>query len=303
MNRVTTVLVFGTVVLVLAAVFFRVSRINRLGGVPHSETTEACLQALRVDSHNPEMAGLLKSLGTNAMPTITNYLCYRESGMRRKMREWVNGRSWIKTQVLPEREFFGMALAGASRLKTIAGPFVIELFARQPLIYSDDSIARRADRVLKELGVDAVSALTNGLQSTDPSIWGHCALAIANHSSLHDIRLVPALADCASDEQAEVRAAAMLALGRVLDSPELSVPALVTGLRDDASAVRFHAAHSLWAFGSQAKSALSAFRDAIAKEAARKDEGTDQQPLGPKSRDMILYALTNAYATIREHGD
>jgi hypothetical protein len=293
----------GLALMLLTAIGLRLAWINQLGGVPNATIVEPLLQALHEARGDLPAREALVRLGTNAMPTITNYLGFRESDLRAKLRAFASSRPWLKFRVFGETDYREMALEGARLQKEIAGPFLVAMFAGAPLRYEDDSPARHADRVLGVLGADAVPALDGGLLSADAGVRGHCALAIANHSNLRDGRLVPNLVRCARDRNSRVRAAAMLALGRVLEQAELSVPALALGLSDEESAVRFHAAHSLWAFGSEAKAALPALKEAAAMEAGRIDAGFDQQPLGPKSREMICYALTNAYSTILEHGD
>ena len=276
--------VVGLFVLVMFVVGLRVARINYLGGAEHAGKVEWLLQRIHTGGASSEVMREIAALGTNAMPTVTNYLCFRESRIRAKLRSWIAGQKRIKWRVFGETDYRTMAFDGAKRVGGVAGPYVVSLFAGAPLRYDDDSPARQADRLLRELGSVSLCAVNDGLASLDLGIRGHCALAIANHSDLRHAMTVTNLVNCAADRDPKIRAAAMLALGRVMELAELSVPALAKGLEDEHSAVRFHAVHSLWAFGSQAKPALPALKEAIELEPERPDAGFDQQPLGPKSK-------------------
>ena len=302
--RVGSLVALGLLAVVVALLIGRVAMINRLGGVPGAAEAEPWLHRLESQPVDPDASRALQGLGNGACQTITNYLGFRESRIRRGLREWVGARKWLRWRIYDESDYQRMAELGARCLENRIGPHLIRLFSGAPLDQAGDTPARRADLLLARLGASMVPALRDGLQSPEGLVRGHCALAVAHHSELQVAGLAPNLAALARDPDTQVRAAVMLALGRLLEGADSGVPALMVGLSDESGVVRFHAAHSLWAMGALARPALPAFSGAIARESSRRDEGMDEWLLlGPKSREAILYAMTNAWQTIREHGD
>ncbi len=268
----------------------------------HGRAAEHCLKTLHADQRDLQAVELaLKALGTNAMPTITNMLCFRDSKWRASLRNLLKDQSVVNWKIHTEFDFQNMALAGMERVGEPAGAYVVELFRDAPLRYSAGNPAYRAMKAMLVMGQSGMPALNAGLTNANPFIRAHCALTVGNGINLREAFFVTNLIACMKDPEREVRAAAALAIGRILELPEQSVPALAQGVADDYSSVRFHSIHSLWAFGVHARGVMPQIEAAISRERGLPDEGLDQWELGPKSKEMILYAMTNALDTIRNH--
>ncbi|MGB0580667.1 MAG: HEAT repeat domain-containing protein [Limisphaerales bacterium] len=280
------------------------SRISSEGVGRHGRATEHYLRLIHEKKPNAtEAAEAISRLDTNAMPTITNFVCFQDSWWRINAQKLL-GESFLKVRIYNKFDFRTMAREGFHLVGTNAGPYLVELLRDAPLEYAGpDNRAYLASTCLVQLGPPAIPALAAGLTSDDASIRALSALAISSSSDVRHFSQVSNLVNCAHDTNTNVRAAAVFALGRVLEEPQLSVPALAQGLSDTNSAVRFHSIFSLWAFGVHSKSAIPQIEQAIAKEPTIPDAGFEQSELGPKSRAMIMEALTNALQTIRTHDE
>ncbi len=287
-------------VLVAASVL---ARLSSAGVGPHGRAADLYLRIIHEQGSDREAAvqGLV-TMGADAMPTITNYLSCRDSWFRSRVRELLAKQSFFKVRIYDRHDYRELAETGIRLIGTNAGPALVGMFRNAPVTYAgEEHPAYRATRNLIRLGPPAIPALVSGLTNENESVRVLTAMTIAASSEVRHHSEVLNLVRCAGDANADVRAAAVFALGRVLEEPELSVPALGQGLSDTNSAVRFHAIHSLWAFGVHSRSAIPAIEKAINVETNHPDAGFDQWELGPKSRDMILDALTNALETIRYH--
>lgn len=268
----------------------------------YGQVTELYLKTIQEKGDNLESAELgLELLGTNAMPTITNMLCYRDSWWRANLRKLFKAQTVVGVKIYNEFEFQDMAMDGGGRIGEPAGPYLVGLFRDASLEYTPENPGYRALKALIVLEAAAVPALNAGLTNANAFIRAHSALAIANSFHLRAPLQITNLVECMDDKNSDVRAAAAFAVGKVLEAPKLSVPALALGLTDTNSAVRFHSIHSLWAFGVHARGVMPAIEKAIELERELPDAGFDQWELGPKSKEMILYAMTNALETIRYH--
>lgn len=280
------------------------SRVSSEGIGRYGRKTEHYLRIIHEKKANAkEAAEAIQQLDARAMPTITNFVCYRDPWWRIQARE-IFGDSFLKIRIYNKFDFRAMAREGIHLVGTNAGPYLVELFRDAPLQYAGaDNRAYLASVCLVKLGAPAIPALAAGLTNDNANVRTLTAMAISSSSDVRHYSQVPHLVTCAGDTNSNVRAAAVFALGRVLEEPKLSVPALAEGLSDTNSAVRFHAIHSLWAFGVYAKSAIPQIEKAIATEPTLPDAGFDQWELGPKSKSMIMDALTNALETIRTHDE
>lgn len=268
----------------------------------YGQVTELYLKTIHEKGDDVESAELgLGLLGTNAMPTITNMLCYRDTWWRAKLRDLLKAQSVIDVKIYNEFEFQDMAMDGGRRIGEPAGPYLVGLFRDASLEYTPENPGYRALKALIVLKESSVPALNAGLTNANAFVRAHSALAIANSFHLRAQLQITNLVNCMDDENSDVRAAAAFAVGKVLEAPKLSVPALAKGLSDTNSAVRFHSIHSLWAFGVHARGVMPEIEEAIKRERSLPDAGLDQWELGPKSKEMILYAMTNALETIRYH--
>jgi len=297
----SAILVLFVLGLLLASVL---SRVSSEGVGRHGRATEQYLRIIHENKPNAkDAAEAIRRLDTNAMPTITNFVCFRDSWWRIKAQK-ILGESFLKVRIYNKFDFRAMAAEGIHLVGTNAGPYLVELFRDGPLDYAGpDNRTHLATTCLVKLGAPSIPALTAGLTSDNANIRALSALTISASSDVRHYSQVTNLVTCAGDSNANVRAAAVFALGRVLEEPKLTVPALARGLSDTNSAVRFHAIHSLWAFGVHSKSAIPQIEQAIKKEPTISDAGFEQSELGPKSRAMIMEALTNALHTIRTHDE
>jgi len=268
----------------------------------HGRVTELYLKTVHEKGPDLEAAELgLGLLGTNAMPTITNMLCFRDSWWRTELRALLKSQSVVGVKIHTEFEIQYMAVEGIKRVGNLAGPYLVRLFRDAPLQYAPENPGYRALKALIALQAGSVPALDAGLTNANANVRAHSALAIANSFHLRDPVQITNLVTCMADLNSDVRAAAAFAVGKVMEAPELSVAALAKGLSDTNSAVRFHSIHSLWAFGVHARDVMPQIEEAIKRERELPDAGSDQWELGPKSKEMILYAMTNALETIRDH--
>jgi hypothetical protein len=287
-------------VLVAASV---VARLSSAGVGPHGRAADLYLRIIHEKgSDRPAAEKGLQVLGADAMPTITNYLGYRDTWFRSQMRDLLSRQSLVKFPIYNRFDYLELAGTGIRLIGTNAGPALVGMFHNAPVTYvGEEHRAYLATRNLIRLGPPAIPALVAGLTNENDSIRVLSAMTITASSEVRHHSAVPNLVRCAGDTNAHVRAAAVFALGRVLERPKLSVPALAKSLSDTNSAVRFQSIHSLWAFGMHSQSAIPAIEKAITAESAHPDAGFDQWELGPKSRAMIMDALTNALETIRYH--
>ena len=292
----------GVVAVALTALSVAV-HYSSMGVGTHGRAADLYLRIIHEEGEDLQAAQKgLRLLGADAMPTITNYLAYKDSGFRAMARALLKKQSLIKFEIYNKYDYRAMVRKGIHILGSNAAPALVEVFRDQPITYvGEDNLAYLATTCLVKLGSPSIPALVTGLTNDNANVRALSALAIAASSDVQHWSSVTNLVTCVDDSNADVRAAAVFALGKVLEEPEATVPALAKGLGDTNSAVRFHAIHSLWAFGVHSQPAIPAIEKAVLMETSHPDAGFDQWELGPKSRDMIMDALTNALETIRYH--
>jgi HEAT repeat protein len=158
-------------------------------------------------------------------------------------------------------------------------------------------------RAIRMMDSDASPYLIEGLADPDLSVRFCCVHLLGEVPNLRTAAALPALGKCVSDSDRRIRADAVLAIGRTLENPELSLPFLTNALLDVSSTVRFNAAHALWGFGVKAGPAVPAIEHAITNEMNFVNEGNDDKKAGPKSHARIIEVLTNAIVDIRDHAE
>jgi HEAT repeat protein len=143
---------------------------------------------------------------------------------------------------------------------------------------SDGTIApaeqRRLElyRELRQLGNDALPALSRGLMDPDVRIRKNVALVLnvlggnwfdRSQPKMNLLPCLPALLTALKDSDASVRAWAAQAIGEIGPDAAEAVPALVTLLRNEDEGSRNSAAIGLRGIGRVAKDALPALRETL----------------------------------------
>lgn len=169
----------------------------------------------------PETAEAIRQIGTNALPTLIELLCARDSSIKKLAMKWAARQSIIKIHFIPADELRSRAVCAYARLRSVARPQVpalLGVLTNTPFTKERYSAAN----ALSAIGPDAAEA-------------------------------VPALVKAAKDPDSSVRACALSALGCIHAKPDLTIPALIAGLEDSDPLVSGCASNALVPFGQQAK--------------------------------------------------
>jgi HEAT repeat protein len=129
---------------------------------------------------------------------------------------------------------------------------------------ANEQVVVAARKVLREIGAGAVPELTAALAGPSPDIRRHAAQTLALFDASDARPAFTALSDALRDEDAALRAAAVVAIGH-FPSDDV-VPMLVECLLDKEDTVRAAAARTLGAIGPEAQGALSQLRAATRDE-------------------------------------
>jgi hypothetical protein len=258
-------------------------------------------QLSTAESEDDPSVFAIKALGTNVMPLVTNDLCFTESELRKTLRALLE-----KQKIIPclptQTEVQRRGLVGAIIVGPAGMPYLMPLLKGTTYPPSFDR-GGFVGGAIRRMNSNASPYLIEGLADPDLSVRFCCVHLLGEVPNLRTAAALPALGKCVSDSDRRIRADAVLAIGRTLENPELSLPFLTNALLDVSSTVRFNAAHALWGFGVKAGPAVPAIEHAITNEMNFVNEGNDDKKAGPKSHARIIEVLTNAIVDIRDHAE
>jgi peptidoglycan/xylan/chitin deacetylase (PgdA/CDA1 family) len=220
----------------------------------------------------------VKTIGTNAIPTLLAMLAAQDSGWRNKTVHWVQETLHVNLQASLASADRRRALLGFQVLGRAARPAIPELAVR--LTNSEPVVADFAFLALAEIAdAAAVPALIAALTNANPTLHMAAAATLGQLRSQASAAVPTLETTTLKAADAGLRAAAARAIGLIGVGSDQTVAALTTALADTDSRVRAAAAMALAAFGTQAEAALPALR-------ALPDEG-DGFARRPVSRAIV----------------
>src|SRR5947209_338906 len=166
------------------------------------------LQSYSPDSDSPEVDEALRTMGTNAIPTLLGNLQTKDSALKLKLAAL--GLRYTPAETRHLRAERGFKALGAEASDAV--PALIEIYEQN----ISSSARRAAANALVEIGPSAKQA-------------------------------IPALIKSATGTNSEVRAFAVYTLGRMALEAELVDPVLIKSLHDPDREVRYNAAFGLGA--------------------------------------------------------
>jgi hypothetical protein len=297
-------LIAASVGFLLICVVAGIFRVQSSSGIFHKgRSAEEWLGMLEHAESDDDPAILaIKALGTDVMPLVTNDLAFTESKFRQTVRELLKKQKVISLRLPTQREIQVRGMSGAIVVGPVGMPYLMPLLEGT----SFPPGVKRGEYVvgaIRRMDTNAAPYLIEGLSDPDVSVRLSCAHLLGEVPNLRTAAALPALGHCTSDSDKSVRARVVLAIGRTLENPTLSLPFLTNALLDVSSTVRFNAAHALWGFGVKAGPAIPAIEHAITNEWNFINEGNDDSKTGPKSHERIVEVLTNAIVDIRDHAE
>ena len=226
-----------------------------------------------------EAGEAVRQIGTNALPSLLQWIQYEQPGWRARIVDWLDQRPWVARDNLLHKLVEGpggtrpsWAIWGFEALGGKALPAVADL--ARIMHDSKSGVARmNAQSVLVRMPGDTVLILAEGL--TDKSAETRASVAaylsdrraqFPNESFVYPAPAVPVLVRALNDEDPRVVVAAAISLGRLAVRVDLSVPALTNKLSSQTEEVRIAAACALGGFQGQAQAAVPFLLRALTDE-------------------------------------
>jgi HEAT repeat protein len=234
----------------------------------------------------------LKTIGTNMIPTLIQWIRLKDSPLKLKLMELVNNRqSMFKVKFTPASEFHLRAVIAfqesGARAKA-AIPALASLLddseIASDVTHALAGIGAESVPVLKEAlhhksaklrasGADALALLGADAQSATPDLIAllsdqfpdvrrNAVTALAQIKSESAI-VLPALTNCITDTDARVRRNAVMALGQIKSEPAIVVPALANCMNDADADVRQSAIVAILNYREEARSTVPILLKAI----------------------------------------
>lgn len=242
-------------------------------------------------STQEEVDEAVRSIGTNAIPTLLRMLEANDTALKVKLSEsgllWRFGLRFTPAAILHAQalqafralgvdgsnaapalvEIYGRNISPSSRRAT--GDSLVEIgpAAKQaiPVLIKSSAGTNAEERAyaaytMGRLALEpalVVPVLTHALHDVDREVRYNAAFGLGGIAFMGgDARpAVPVLVETLKDDYGTARAAAAMALGHIHAEPSLVVPALSGALRDSSEFVRAQAAGALAEFGTNARPA------------------------------------------------
>jgi hypothetical protein len=215
-----------------------------------------------------ESAAAVREIGTNALPTMLQWMTRPEKGLKSKIVSWANDdripffARRLLVPAYPKLYRPDLAILAFRALGTDARSAVPSL---AQMLHAPNN-ARWAVMALCAVGPEGATALEEAFP------WIGDGILRANIISQLEHGITPELEQhCAAflaqrlgeDSHAGVRMSAARVLGMLSNSPAVAVPALTKALQDRDGGVRFTASTSLGQFGSAATTAIVSLQAAL----------------------------------------
>ena len=216
------------------------------------------------EARQNEAADAVRHIGTNAIPALLDWedkeyrvawkyklLATLPKGLQNwhPVGWWLVGRDHYRA----DRALYGFYILGSNAI-----PAVPELTHRMMTRNSDSGMG--AALALANMGAAGLPALLSALTNTQAPnrIVIVRSAANATRAASNDVSGIVVLAQCVRDTDASVGATAAMELGFITNRPDLTVSALVDGLKVSAGQVRARSADALGNYGAQARSTIPA---------------------------------------------
>jgi|SRR5579872_6903583 len=205
----------------------------------------------------------VRQIGTNALPWLVGMLREKDSPLKLQLIRAVRQQSFIQFHFVSANSRRFHALIALQILGPEAKPAIPALTD----LLNRPETAEQAASALAAIGPEAGPPLAMALTNSNPAIrmaigrsFEHAAPGglLAGRAKMLAPLLVPSL----HDPDVEVRCNAAQVLG-LIQEPAIVVPALVAGLADEDSTVRFVCAESLGGFQTQTRPVVIALMAAV----------------------------------------
>ena len=200
----------------------------------------------------------VRSIGTNAIPRLLEYLSASDPPVKREFARWVEKQDVIDFKFRWAEEDHGYAVAGFRALGELGTPAIPTLVT----LMNDTNAGGAAVECLGMIGPSSARELRAGLTHTNADIRRACVWnlgVLGTNASL----VVPALIARLQDSDSTVAMLAAMTLGQLRLAPSQVVPALTNMLNRSDWRVSRTAVAALGQFGSNALPALPALMQAF----------------------------------------
>lgn len=208
-----------------------------------------------------EAEDAVRTMGTNALPTLLRWIQQRDSLVREKTFQLVRRLPGNKADLRRAIHNRGLAGYGFHILGSEASSAtsvltrLLENDASAIDFSTDLMVAESAVAALQEIGIPAIPTLAQALTNRHQSVRKAAAQALGQFGRAAS-NVVPALVGSLSDTNAEMRLFAVRSLGQIGTDENVVVPRLIKILSDGWELNRLAAATALGAFNSRAGSAV-----------------------------------------------
>jgi hypothetical protein len=185
----------------------------------------------------------IRSIGTNAIPTLLRMLCVRDTKTKIAFIKMLAKQKFVAINYTPAESQNFAAEMGFRKLgapAVIAIPDLIKIYHRNISTWSRSATST----VLYDLAPFGIPQIAEGMASPDPQVRRMLIGALANIRAQPDV-LVPILARSLRDSDADVRITAAGALATFGPAAGSAVPGLQQLRQDQNSEARFAAQYAL----------------------------------------------------------
>jgi HEAT repeat protein len=253
------------------------------------------LRSYSPDGDSPEVDDAVRTIGTNAIPTLLGNLQSKDSTLRQALTAL--GVPYTPAETRHMRAEKGFSALGADASNAV--PALIEIYEQN----FSPTARRAAANALVEIGPASKQAIPALIKSTASTNSDVCAFALytlgrmaleselvdpvlikALHDPARQVRYdavfglanlafmggdakpaVPALIEALQDSYIGVRGGAAHALGHIHSDPGIVVPALIKSLHDPDTSVRIYAAAALGESGTNGRPAVAALGELLSE--------------------------------------
>jgi HEAT repeat protein len=201
----------------------------------------------------------LKTIGTNMFPTLMQWIRLKDSPLKLKLTELVNSRqSTFRVRFTPASEF---RLRAVIAFQECGGRAKSAIPALASLL-DDSEIVQDVSQALAGIGAESVPFLKEALHHKSAKLRasGADALALLGGGAKS---ATPDLCALLNDQFPFVRARAVMALGQIKSEPKIVLPALANCLNDPDADFRCLAVGAIVNYGEAARSSLPVLLKAI----------------------------------------
>jgi HEAT repeat protein len=206
----------------------------------------------------------IRQLGTNAVPHLLRPVYLRDGKFKAQCVQWARKQNFLKIRSAEEKR--GQALSAMSVLGADALWAWIEIVTNDLADCEVQVYAAKQISILGRAATPALPVLLMMENHREPRAWSAISWAI---QQCDRDGVLPSIRQLRRSSDAELRASAAWSLGFVTNYPDITIPALVTGLGDLDARVWEEAALALGKYATNAVSATNAMRRAMCDPEAR----------------------------------